>query len=116
MGEVYRAHDAALGRDVALKVLPSSVASSAALDDRLARFRREAQVLAALNHPGIAAIHGVEEADGIRALVLELVEGQTLADRLAATGRSRSRRRSASRGRSPLGWRRRTSRGSFIAI
>jgi eukaryotic-like serine/threonine-protein kinase len=84
MGEVYRAHDAALGRDVALKVLPSSVVGAAASDDRLARFRREAQVLAALNHPGIASIHGLEEAAGVRALVLELVEGPTLADRIAA--------------------------------
>ncbi len=80
MGEVYQARDGRLGRDVALKVLPSPFA----LDpDRLARFRREAQVLGALNHPNIATIHGVEEAGGIQALVLELVDGPTLADRLA---------------------------------
>ena len=72
MGEVYRAHDARLGRDVALKVLPDLFAHD---PDRLARFKREAQVLASLNHPNIAAIYGLEEADGIRALVLELVEG-----------------------------------------
>ena len=79
MGEVYRARDTNLGRDVALKVLPEAFA----LDpDRLARFRREAQVLASLNHPCIASIYGLEESPGTRALVLELVEGLTLADRL----------------------------------
>jgi len=76
MGEVYKARDTKLNRDVALKVLPESFA----LDpDHLARFQREAQVLASLNHPNIAAIYGLEDADGIRALVLELVEGPTLA-------------------------------------
>ncbi len=80
MGEVYRARDSQLNRDVALKVLPEL----SALDpDRLARFRREAQVLASLNHPNIGAIYGFEHADGIHALVLELVDGPTLADRLA---------------------------------
>ena len=79
MGEVYRARDSKLHRDVALKVLPSAFA----LDpDRLARFRREAQMLAALNHPSIAAIYGLEESNGRQALVLELVEGATLADRI----------------------------------
>ena len=79
MGEVYRAHDKNLGRDVALKVLPTAFA----LDpDRLARFRREAQVLAALNHPHIASIFGLEESPSGIALVLELVDGLTLADRL----------------------------------
>ena len=79
MGEVYRAHDTNLGRDVALKVLPTAFA----LDPgRLARFKREAQVLAALNHPHIAAIYGLEESPGGLALVLELVDGPTLADRL----------------------------------
>jgi Tol biopolymer transport system component len=80
MGEVYRARDTRLGRDVALKVLPDLFAHD---PDRLARFRREAQVLASLNHPNIAVIHGLEEADGVRALVLELVDGPTLAERLA---------------------------------
>jgi serine/threonine-protein kinase len=84
MGEVYRAHDTRLNRDVALKVLPDGFADD---PDRLARFRREAQVLASLNHPNIAAIHGLEESAGDRssrtALVLELVDGPTLADRLA---------------------------------
>jgi serine/threonine protein kinase len=79
MGEVYRAHDAALGRDIALKVLPDAFALN---PDSLIRFQREAQLLAALNHPNIAAIYGVEEGHGTRALVLELVEGPTLADRL----------------------------------
>ena len=79
MGEVYRAHDQSLGRDVALKVLPTAFA----LDpERVARFRREAQVLAALNHPHIASIYGLEESSGGLGLVLELVEGPTLADRL----------------------------------
>jgi serine/threonine-protein kinase len=79
MGEVYRARDARLNRDVALKVLPETFAADA---DRLARFKREAQVLASLSHANIAAIYGVEEAGGVHALVLELVEGPTLADRI----------------------------------
>jgi serine/threonine-protein kinase len=80
MGEVYRARDTNLHRDVALKVLPTLFAAD---PDRVARFRREARVLAALNHPHIAAIYGFEASDGVHALVLELVDGQTLADRLA---------------------------------
>jgi len=79
MGEVYRARDVNLGRDVALKVLPDAFACD---PERLARFRREAQLLAALNHPHIASIYGFEEPAGAHALVLELVEGLTLADRL----------------------------------
>ncbi len=79
MGEVYRARDSRLQRDVAIKILPVSMAGD---PDRLARFAREAQVLAALNHPHIGGIHGVEDADGVQALVLELVEGPTLAERL----------------------------------
>ncbi len=79
MGEVYRARDAKLGRDVALKILPDTVAQDT---DRIARFKREAQVLAALNHPHIAAIYGFDEAGTTQFLVLELVEGETLADRL----------------------------------
>ena len=80
MGEVYRAHDRTLNRDVAVKVLPEALA----LDpDRLARFQREAQVLASLNHPNIAAIYGFEDSGSVQALVLELVEGPTLADRIA---------------------------------
>src|SRR5437867_2388281 len=80
MGEVYRARDTRLNRDVASKVLPAAFAADA---ERMARFEREAQVLASLNHPNIAAIYGMEEADGRRALVMELVEGPTLADRIA---------------------------------
>ena len=80
MGEVYRASDTKLHRDVAIKVLPEVFASD---PERMLRFSREAQVLASLNHPNIAAIHGLEEADGRRALVMELVEGETLAERLA---------------------------------
>ena len=80
MGEVYRAHDTKLRRDVALKVLPEEFMAD---HDRLARFQREAEVLASLNHPHIASIYGVEEANGVQALVLEMVEGPTLADRIA---------------------------------
>jgi eukaryotic-like serine/threonine-protein kinase len=80
MGEVWRARDTKLGREVALKVLPAAVAQDA---ERLARFEREAQVLASLNHPHIAAIHGVEDSTDTKALVLELVEGPTLQDRIA---------------------------------
>jgi eukaryotic-like serine/threonine-protein kinase len=80
MGEVYRAHDLRLNRDVALKVLPEAFAAD---PDRVQRFKREAQLLASLNHPHIAAIYGFEESGATRALVLELVEGPTLADRIA---------------------------------
>src|SRR5712692_5206237 len=80
MGEVYRAHDTKLDRDVALKVLPEAYAAD---PERIARFQREAKTLASLNHTNIAAIYGLEEADGVTALVLELVEGPTLADRIA---------------------------------
>jgi serine/threonine-protein kinase len=80
MGEVYRARDTKLGRDVALKILPDAFASDA---DRLARFKREAQVLASINHPNIAQIYGVEDSGATHALVLELVDGPTLADRIA---------------------------------
>ena len=80
MGEVYRARDTRLKRDVALKVLPDRFAQDA---NRLGRFQREAELLATLNHPNIAAIYGLEEASGVRALVLELVEDPALADRIA---------------------------------
>jgi hypothetical protein len=80
MGEVYRARDTKLGRDVALKVLPGAFTSD---PDRLGRFERGAKVLASLNHPNIGHIYGLEEADGRKTLVLELVEGPTLADRVA---------------------------------
>ena len=77
---MYRARDTKLDRDVALKVLPEAFTQD---PDRLARFEREAKVLASLNHPNIGHIYGLEEAEGTRALVLELVEGPTLADRIA---------------------------------
>jgi serine/threonine protein kinase len=79
MGEVYRAKDQKLGRDVAIKVLPEEFARDA---NRVARFQREAKLLASLNHPNIAAIHGLEESGGTNFLVLELVEGETLADHI----------------------------------
>src|ERR671934_242440 len=80
MGEVYRARDTRLDRDVAIKILPEAFAHDA---DRLARFEREAKTLASLNHPHIAAIYGLEEQGGVRGLVMELVDGETLADRIA---------------------------------
>ena len=80
MGEVYRATDITLGRSVAIKILPQSLAQDA---ERLARFEREARTLASLNHPNIAQVYGFENANGIRALIMELVEGPTLADRIA---------------------------------
>jgi len=80
MGEVYRATDTKLGRDVALKLLPEGFARDR---ERLARFKREAKLLASLNHPNIAVIHGLEESDGVHFLVMELVPGETLAERVA---------------------------------
>src|ERR1700675_4242901 len=80
MGEVYQAHDTKLGRDVAIKVLPEAFAHDA---ERLSRFQREAKILAALNHPNIATIYGLEQSDGIHYLVMELVPGETLAQKLA---------------------------------
>ena len=79
MGEVYRARDEKLNRDVAIKVLPSEFAKD---EERLVRFKREAQVLASLNHPNIAAIYGLEDFDGAVALVMEFIDGSTLADRV----------------------------------
>ena len=81
MGEVYRARDEKLNRDVAIKVLPEAFAADEA---RLMRFKREAQVLASLNHPNIAAIYGLEDSNGSIALVMELVDGPTLAKLIAA--------------------------------
>src|SRR4051812_45427501 len=80
MGQVYRATDTKLKRQVALKVLPQAFAADAA---RLERFQREAEVLASLNHPNIAAIYGLEESNGVTALVMELVEGEDLSQRIA---------------------------------
>src|SRR5258708_16945524 len=79
MGQVYRATDTKLKRQVAIKILPPSLAAD---HDRLARFQREAEVLASLNHPNIAAIYGLEEGGGVSALVMELVEGEDLSQRI----------------------------------
>ena len=102
MGVVYRATDTTLHRDVALKVLPDAFAED---PERLARFQREAQVLASLNHPNIAAIHGLEQSDDVRALVLELVEGPTLQEIIggapAARGTSAAEERAARGGGAP---------------
>lgn len=98
MGEVYRARDAKLGRDVALKVLPPAFSSD---PQRMARFQREAQVLASLNHPNIASIYGFEESSSVHALVMELVEGATLAERLVGPRGVRPSGESGER-RSPL--------------
>ena len=106
MGEVYRARDTKLGRDVAIKILPRGVHGRSPI--ALARFEREARLLASLNHPHIGAIYGLEEAGGVPALVLELVEGDTLAERIApgpaaarrgAGHRATDRRRARSRAR-----------------
>src|SRR6266566_3717886 len=83
MGEVYRARDSKLQRDVAIKVLPKRFVDD---PDRLGRFRREAQLLALLNHPNIATIHGLEQSDGVHYLVMELVAGETLAERIERAG------------------------------
>jgi serine/threonine protein kinase len=83
MGEVYKAHDTKLGRDVAIKVLPEAFAHD---PERLSRFEREAKMLASLNHPNIATIHGLEQTNGTSYLVMELVSGETLADRIKREG------------------------------
>ena len=83
MGEVYRARDTRLEREVAIKVLPEELADD---EERLQRFEREARTLASLNHPNLATVHGFEEADGVRFLAMELVEGETLEERIAAQG------------------------------
>ena len=114
MGEVYRAHDTRLDRDVAIKVLPAAAVGTR---DALARFEREARALAALNHPNIAQVFGLEDADGSPAIVMELVEGRTLEELLRGVragetlplGRPR-----ALRARSPTASKPRTSRGSSI--
>ena len=112
MGEVYRARDTKLGRDVALKILPPAFTADA---DRVARFEREARLLASLNHPHIGAIYGFEDAGDVPALVLELVEGDTLDDRVRR-GRCLSRRLWPSRNRSPTRSTPPTGPGSSIAI
>ena len=106
MGEVYRAKDARLGREVAVKVIPEAFSQDAS---RMARFTREAQVLASLNHPNIRAIYGVED----RALVLELVEGPTLAERIEKGAVPLEEKRWKSHDKSQMCWSMRTRRESF---
>jgi serine/threonine protein kinase len=131
MGEVYRAKDKKLNREVALKILPEAFTSD---DDRLARFRREAQVLASLNHPNIAAIYGFEDSGATHALVMELVDGPDLSEIIgaavdhapsgSAAPTASSREMAAchlltpcrSRSKSPMPSKPRTNRASSIAI
>ena len=112
MGEVYRARDVKLGREVAIKILPREFTSH---PERLARFEREARILASLNHPNICAIYGMEEAEGVRFLILELVHGETLAEKLANWARGCRWSRLTSRGKSPMPSRWPTKKGSSIA-
>ncbi len=107
MGEVYRARDTKLGREVAIKVLPDAFAKDPA---RLARFEREARLLASLNHPNIATIHGLEESGGVNYLVMELVPGQTLAERLSG-GPVEVEEALEAAARLPQPWKRRTRKG-----
>ena len=107
MGEVYQAHDTKLGRDVAIKVLPAAFAHD---PERLSRFQREARMLASLNHPNIATIYGLEQSDGVHYLVMELVPGETLAERIRRWPGCRSKRRSKSRARLRKRWKRRTKK------
>jgi serine/threonine protein kinase len=107
MGEVYRARDTKLDRDVAIKVLPTALAQD---PERLARFEREAKVLASLNHPNIAQIYGIED----RALIMELVDGRTLVER--SRDPCRLIPLSISRGRLPMLSKRRMKKGSSIGI
>ena len=93
MGEVYRARDMTLGRDVAIKILPPIFVVD---PDRLSRFDREARVLASLSHPNICAIHGIADINGTPGLVLELVDGRTLAELIAAAATRRRRTSSSS--------------------
>ena len=113
MGEVYQAHDSKLGRDVAIKVLPEQFARD---PERLARFQREAKMLAALNHPNIAAIYGLEQSGSTHYLVMELVPGKTLAERHSGWSHSAGRSSDRSRGRWPMRSSTRTTRTSFTAI
>ena len=111
MGEVYRARDSRLERDVAIKLLSDALAQD---PEHLARFEREARMLAALNHPGIGAIYGLEQQDGVRFLVLELVEGESLSDTLDAGPLEVEPTPSPSPPRSPRPSPRRTRKASSI--
>jgi len=110
MGEVYRATDTRLQRDVAIKVLPEALARDTG---RMARFEREAKVLASLNHPNIASIYGLEESNGTRALVMEWWKGQRWPS-ASKRGRLASTRHCPLPSKSPKGWNTRMSGGSFI--
>jgi eukaryotic-like serine/threonine-protein kinase len=112
MGEVYKARDIRLNRDVALKVLPEAFALDT---QRMARFEREAKLLASLNHPNIAALYGLEESGPIRALVMELVEGPTLAERIRG-GAIPVDEALPIAGKWPMPWSMHTTRTSFTAI
>ena len=112
MGEVYRARDSRLKRDVAIKILPDEFSRDA---DRISRFQREAEVLASLNHTNIAAIYDLQETNGTRFLILELVEGETLSDRIAK-GPLRVDEALGIAKQICEGSKQRTKRGSFIAI
>ena len=112
MGEVYQAHDTKLGRDVAIKVLPEAFAHD---PERLSRFQREAKMLAALNHPNIATIHGLEQSGSTSYLVMELVPGETLASASSEKARFQSKKLWPSQSRSPRRWKPRTRKASFTA-
>ena len=112
MGEVYRAKDTKLGREVAIKVLPEEFSQD---KDRVARFEREARLLASLNHPFVATLYGFEESDGQKFLVMELVEGETLAERIAA-GPIPMEEACRCSSRLRKGWEPRTRGGLFIGI
>ena len=112
MGEVYRVRDGRLKREVALKVLPEAFARDT---QRMARFEREAQLLASLNHPNIAALFGLEDSGGTRALVMELIEGPTLAERIAGGPVALDEALPIARARSPRRSKKPTTRASFTA-
>jgi len=112
MGEVYRARDSRLGREVAVKVLPGSFAED---KDRLRRFEQEARATGALNHPNLLALHDVGTHEGAPYLIFELLEGQTLREQLRGSPLP-PRAASTTRGRSRPGWRLRMPRASFTAI
>lgn len=112
MGEVHRAHDTRLGRDVAVKVLPDEVSSS---PERMARFEREARIVASLNHPNIITLHSIEEAAGTRFLTMELVEGRSFADLITPGGLPMAQVLDLMI-LWPTPWQRRTSGASFTAI
>jgi serine/threonine protein kinase len=112
MGEVYQAHDTKLGRDVAIKVLPEPFAHD---PDRLSRFQREAKMLAALNHPNIATIYGLEQSNGTSYLVMELVSGDTLQQEWRARAICPWKKLWACAARSPRHWKRRMKKASFTA-